>query len=137
MKHLISWTNSIGSPEDCSDGLLLKSSTMLWGQKPFDITATSYADFVYSDPEISESTRQLTIAVAAGDDKTVLARFVGCVIIGMIPERGLPEVLHSLGDMWEFYNEEPPKPQVSRLLPQKTEATVVGRKKRPDMVISR
>lgn len=100
------------------------------------MTVASYADFIYSAPDISESRGQLTIAVAAGDDKTVKARFVGCVLIGVMPERGLPEVLHSLRDMWEFYNEEPPQPQVSRLQPQKIEATIVGRKKRPDMVIS-
>lgn len=109
---------------------------MRWGQNPFDITATSYADFFYSDPEISESHGQLTIAVATGGDETVLARFAGCVIIGVMPERGLPEVLHSLQDMWEFYNEEPPQPQVPRLQPQKIETTIVGRKKRPDMVVS-
>ena len=100
------------------------------------MTVASYADFIYSAPDISESRGQLTIAVAAGDDKTVKARFIGCVIIGAMPERGLPEVLHSLRDMWEFYNEEPPQPQVSRLQPQKIEATIVGRKKRPDMVVS-
>ncbi len=109
---------------------------MRWGQNPFDITATHYADFLYSDPEISESHGQLTIAVAAGSDQTVLARAAGCVIIGMMPVRGLPEILHSLRDMWEFYNEKPPQPQVSRLQPQKIEATIVGRTKRPDMVVS-
>ena len=109
---------------------------MRWGQNPFDITATHYADFVYSDPEISESHGQLTIAVAAGDDKTVRARFVGCVLIGVMPSQGLPEVLNSLRDMWEFYNEEPVKPQVPRRLPHRIEATIVGHKKRPDMVVS-
>lgn len=100
------------------------------------MTVASYADFFYSDPEISESHGQLTIAVATGGDETVKARFAGCVIIGVMPERGLPEVLHSLRDMWEFYNEEPLRPRVTRLLPQKIEATIVGRKKRPDMVVS-
>jgi len=78
----------------------------------------------------------LTIAVAAGDDETVLARFVGCVIIGMMPHRGLPETLSSLKDMWEFYSEELPKLQVFHPLPRKMNAIIVGQRKRADMVVS-
>lgn len=109
---------------------------MQWVQNLFDMTVASYADFIYCASDISETQPRLTIAVAAENDETVLARFVGCVLIGGMPDRVLPEVLHSLRDIWEFYNEEPLQLRVPRRLPQRIEATVAGHKKRPDMVIS-
>lgn len=109
---------------------------MQWDQASFDATIASYADFVYVSPEISEAEPRLTIAIAKGSDETVMARFVGCIIIGMMPEKGLPEVLESLGDMWHFYSEEPLKLPVSHSPPQRIEGSIADHKKRPGMVVS-
>lgn len=138
MKHSAFWINSIDSPDNYSGGPLLKPYTTPWGQNPFDDkTVATYADFIYPSSDISQSQHRLTIAVAGGDDEVVLARYAGCVMIGLMPSQGLPEVLESLRDMWEFYNEQTKaQPQHPRL-PQRIDATVVGHKKRPDMVISR
>ncbi len=66
--------------------------------------------------------------------ETALERFLGCVMIGVMPDQGLEEALYSLWDMLEFYSQEPL--HRAPLKPETINATVVDRKKRPDLVIT-
>jgi hypothetical protein len=111
---------------------------MQWGQDPSDETVATYADFVYQTSGVSEEPLRLTIAIAGKDDEALLARFLGCMMIGNMPHQGLHEVLESLTDMWSFYSQKMVgRPQLLAHNPRRIEATVVSHKKRPDMVISR
>lgn len=75
----------------------------------------------------------MTITVGS-NGQTALERFLGCLMIAVMPQDGLEEALHSLRDMLEFYK-RPPTPQRVQLKRAPLEATVVDRRKRPDLVI--
>jgi len=97
-----------------------------------DIQAGSYT-YVFGAAE-SETAYEVTIALEMSGE-TAAERFLGCFMIGMMPDQGLEEALYSLRDMLKFYNEES-LGHVARLKPERISGTVIGRKKRPDLVIS-
>jgi hypothetical protein len=137
MNHSESWITSTGWLGTYLGGPSVTPYIMQWGQNPFYETVATYADFIYPGVGASESQHRLTIAVIGWDDVDK-QRFVGCQIIGAMPSEGLQEALESLIDLWEFYYKQTmlqvqPPPR----LPRKMQATIVGHKKRPDLVISR
>jgi hypothetical protein len=67
---------------------------------------------------------------------STFGRFLGCFMVGIIPEQGLGEALHSLYETLEFYNENP-SPSIPRVTKQEPiHGTIEGRRKRPDLVIA-
>ncbi len=82
-----------------------------------------------------ETTYDVRITVE-GYGASVVDRFVGCVMIGLMPERGLAEALDSLRDMLQFYSQEPtlklPAPHKHNVV----DATVVERRERPGITIA-
>lgn len=68
--------------------------------------------------------------------ESALERFLGCVMIGMMPDQGLEEALYSLRDMLEFYSQEPLHLPSARPKTETLNAIVEDRKKRPDLVIT-
>ncbi len=71
----------------------------------------------------------------AGSNPAMLGRYLGCVMIGFMPDEGLEEALFSLRDMLEFYSHKP-VPRPARLAPKPIDATIVNRRKRPDLVLT-
>jgi len=70
-----------------------------------------------------------------GSSPTMLGRYLGCIMIGFMPDEGLEEALFSLRDMLEFYRHKPAS-HPSKLTPKAIDATIGDRKKRPDLVLS-
>lgn len=94
-----------------------------------------YYTYVYDYPTEWETTHEVTFTLEMYGE-TALERFLGCLMIGMMPDEGLEETLYSLRDMLEFYSH---LPLLLHGAPAKSEtinATVVDRKKRPDLVIT-
>jgi len=77
---------------------------------------------------------QITINMA-GSNPAMLGRYLGCVMIGFMPDEGLEEALFSLRDMLEFYSYKP-KSRPARLTPKAISATIADKKKRPDLVLT-
>lgn len=71
----------------------------------------------------------------AGSSPAMLGRYLGCIMIGFMPDEGLKEVLVSLRDMLEFYRHEP-KRRPAKLTRAPIDATIVNRRKRPDLVLT-
>ena len=71
----------------------------------------------------------------AGNNPAVLWRYLGCVMIGFMPDEGLEEAVFSLRDMLEFYRHKP-QPSPARLAPKAIDATIANKKKRPDLVLT-
>ena len=65
----------------------------------------------------------------------MLGRYLGCVMVGFMPDEGLEEVLISLRDMLEFYRYKPAS-RPKGLAPKAIDATIADKKKRPDLVIA-
>jgi hypothetical protein len=65
----------------------------------------------------------------------MLGRYLGCIMIGFMPDDGLEEALFSLRDMLEFYTHKP-EPRPASLVPKAINATIADRKKRPDLVLT-
>ena len=70
-----------------------------------------------------------------GSNPAMLGRYLGCVMIGFMPDEGVEEALFSLRDMVEFYNHKP-APRPARLAPKAIDATIADKRKRPDLVLS-
>lgn len=83
----------------------------------------------------STISHQLTIAAETSKAENIRARFFAYILIAMMPSEALPEVLHSLKGMWEFYNEKPLIVEVPRIS-RSIKATVVGREKREGIMVS-
>jgi len=71
----------------------------------------------------------------AGSNPAMLGRYLGCVMIGFMPNEGLEEALFSLRDMLEFYRHKPAS-RPKRLASKAIDATIADKKKRPDLVIA-
>ena len=71
----------------------------------------------------------------AGSNPAMLGRYLGCVMIGFMPDEGLEEALFSLRDMLEFYNHKP-EPRLARLAPKAIDAAIADKRKRPDLVLT-
>lgn len=110
---------------------------MQWSHKLSDSERRSF-DFVYSyspgRPIESETTYEIIINIE-GSTKAVFGRYLGCIMIGFMPDEGLEEALFSLRDMLEFYSNKP-KPRPARLTRAPIDATIVNRRKRPDLVLT-
>lgn len=103
--------------------------------KVFDLRESEPTSHVYFyGPIEPETTYEVTITIGRHGE-TALERFLGCVMMGIMPDEGLEEALYSLRDMVEFYNRQP-LPHHSPLTSAPIDATIVGRKKRPDLVIT-
>jgi hypothetical protein len=83
----------------------------------------------------AETTYEVTFALEMYGE-TALERFLGCAMIGMMPAEGLEEALYSLRDMLEFYRQVPLHLYGAQPKSETINATVVERKKRPDLVIT-
>lgn len=108
---------------------------MQWGHELSDPERES-CDYIYShglgiEPE---TTYEITINMA-GSTPAVFVRCLGCIMIGFMPDEGLEEALFSLHDMLEFYNHKP-VPRPARLAPKAIDATIAGKRKRPDLVLT-
>jgi hypothetical protein len=65
----------------------------------------------------------------------MVGRYLGCVMVGFMPDEGLEETLFSLRDMLEFYSHKP-KPPPTRRTPKAIDATIGDKKKRPDLILT-
>ena len=84
----------------------------------------------------AETTHDVAFDLEVYDEPdAALRRFLGCLMIGVMPRTGLEEALASLNDMLEFYKERPSVVARPQLAPPIVSATIVERKKRPDLVI--
>ncbi len=54
----------------------------------------------------------------------------------MMPNKGMPEVLRTLREIWDFHAAESPSVEAPQLPPKRTEARIVEHRVRPDMVIA-
>lgn len=128
------WTSSIAQQEDSSGGQLKKNSITLWGPGTFeyygeDINAVQF----YGSIE-PKTTYGVTITVG-GHGEHALERFLGCILIGVMPDEGLEEALFSLHDMFEFYQRER-EPHRAALEPKTVDGTLGNKKKRPDLILT-
>ena len=127
------WTNSIEWQEDSSGG-----------QSPKDYIKQCSHEL--SDPDIESgeftiygitppgTAYQIEINIE-GSSPTMLGRYLGCIMVGFMPDEGLEEVLISLRDMLEFYRYKPAS-RPKRLAPKAIDATIADEKKRSDLVIA-
>lgn len=106
------------------------------GLDPSDLLTFGFGSYVdvYGIPHI-ETTNETIIRLRMSGE-TALERFLGCLMIARMPNEGLGEALFTLRDMLDFYTHPP---MLLHGAPPKAEtikATVVERKKRPDLVIT-
>ena len=104
-----------------------------WNLKLSSETEADYNVYLEFSPA---TTPQVTVTVS-GSHKSVVTRFLGYMIVSILPENSLPEALQSLKEVWDFYTEEPSYSSTHRLLPRKIEATVARKEKRPGLVLSK
>ena len=102
---------------------------MQWSHEPSDFERERSSRLIEH-----ETTYEITINIA-GSTEAALGRYLGCIMIGFMPDEGLEEALFSLRDMIEFYSHKP-TPRPARLAPKAIDATIVNRKKRPDLVLT-
>lgn len=136
MSHLRFWKSSIDSPEGSSGGRSHLNCTKRWNPKISDFSSVSCNNYVNPHSIIeTETTHEVIISLQMSGD-TALERFLGCLMISIMPAQGLEEALYSLRDMLEFYKKEPSRLQLTRGKPEPINATVVERRKRPDLIIT-
>lgn len=85
-------------------------------------------------PSETETTYQPTVTLEIHGE-LALERFLGCMMVAMMPDQGLEEALYSLKDMLVFYNSQPANRGVGRVS-ELIEGAVIGTTKRPDIVIA-
>jgi hypothetical protein len=105
-----------------------------WGQELFDPTREHGSHISFHGSIQPETTYEITINIE-GATESALGRYLGCIMIGFMPDEGLEEVLFSLRDMLEFYNYKP-APRPASLAPKAIKAIIADKKKRPDLVIT-
>ncbi len=86
--------------------------------------------------EANMGTAQQATVTISGSYESVIARYIGCVAVSFLPERGLADALQGLRIAWQFYNEEQPSP-TNQALTQKTTPKVIGTVSRPKLALSR
>src|SRR4030042_6853818 len=114
-------TNSIEWQEDYLDGQSLKNSIMRWTQNLFDPNEEE-DEFVFQNLNEPGTAYEITINMV-GNSPSMLGRYLGCVMIGFMPEDGLEETIFSLRDILEFYSHKPSPPPKS-LAPKAIDATI-------------
>lgn len=103
-----------------------------WDLKRYSRTEAEYNVYV----EMNLGTASQATVTITGPYKSIVSRALGYVMVSTMPERGLLEALKCLKNMWDFYEEEPPYSEDHPPLPQKIEATVIRKEKRPSLVLS-
>ena len=91
------------------------------------------SDFAVSGVTQPGTSYQIEINME-GSSPTMLGRYLGCIMIGFMPDEGLEEALLSLKEMLEFYTVRPasgPK----ELAPEAVKATIADERKRRDLVV--
>ena len=104
-----------------------------WNQELSSLDIESGA-FIFHGVVESGTAYEITINMA-GSNSAMLGRSLGCIMIGFMPEEGLEESLNCLRGMLEFYNHKP-MPRRAAIAPKAIGATIAGKKKRPDLVIT-
>lgn len=127
------WKNSIEWQEDSSGGQSPKDYIKQWSRELSDPDIESGESIIHSLFEPG-TVYQIEINIA-GSSPAMLGRYLGCIMIGFMPDEGLKEVLVSLRDMLEFYRHEP-KRRPAKLTRAPIDATIVNRRKRPDLVLT-
>lgn len=127
------WTGSIDWPDGSSGGQSPNDYIMQWSHELSDPDIESGEFIVHSLVEPGTAYK-ITINMA-GSNPALLGRYLGCIIIGFMPDEGLEEAILSLHDMLEFYSHKP-APRPARLAPKEIDATIGNKKKRPDLVLT-
>ena len=136
MNHLKSWTSSIDSQVGSFGGQLPTNSTMQCPLNLFDPPDNDDRYALIHDAIGLETTNEVTFTMGMAGE-TALERFLGCIMIGIMPSQGMEEALSSLWEMLNFYGEESLlyREHIS-VKPQTINGTIVEKKKRPDIIIT-
>lgn len=102
----------------------------------FDLPDNDDSYALIDDSIELETTNKVTFDMEMHGE-TALERFLGCIMLGIMPSQGLEEALSSLWEMLNFYGEESPfcRKHISVKL-QTINGTIVEKKKRPDIIIT-
>jgi len=106
---------------------------MQWSHEPFDTDVDSGEVIIQSLIEPATG-YQITINMT-GSSPAMLGRYIGCAMIGFMPDEGLEEAIVTLRDMLYFYSNKP-TPHRTKLAPKAIGVTIVDKEKRPDLVIT-
>lgn len=107
---------------------------MQWSRELSDPERESASHIYFHGSIQPETTYEITINIE-GTTESVFGRYLGCIMIGFMPDEGLEEALFSLRDMFEFYSHKP-EPRLARLTRAPIDATIVNRRKRPDLILT-
>ena len=127
------WTGSIDWQDNFLGGQSPKDSISQWSHDLSNPDIES-GEFVIHSLVETGTAYQIEINMA-GNSPAMLGRYLGCIMIGFMPDEGLEEALFSLRDMFEFYRHKP-EPRPARLAPKAIDATIGDKKKRPDLVLT-
>ena len=129
----MSSANSIEWQGDFSGGQSPKNSIMQWNHE-LSNPDVERGDFTIRSFVESGTAYQIEINMA-GSNPVMFQRYLGCIMIGVMPDKGLGEALLSLRDMVEFYGHKLVS-QPTRLAPKAIVASITDHKKRPDLVLT-
>lgn len=107
---------------------------MQWGRGLSD-SASGSASHVYFHGSIQPGTTYGITINIEGSSQSAFGRYLGCIMIGFMPDEGLEEAVLSLRDILKFHSHRP-TPHFERLAPKAIDATITDKKKRPDLVIT-
>ena len=127
------WTGSTEWQDNSLDGQSPKNFITQWCHELSNPDIENGEFTIYSLAELGTA-YQIEISMA-GSSPAMLWRYLSCIVIGSMPDEGLEEALFSLRDIWEFYSHKL-EPNPIALAPRAINATIVGKKKRPDLVIT-
>ena len=127
------WRRSIDWQDNFLGGQSPKDSIAQWSHELSspDIESGEFTIYGITQPGTAY---QIEINIE-GSSPTMLGRYLGCIMIGFMPNEGLEEALLSLRDMLEFYTHKPAS-HPARLAPKAIDVTIGDSKKRPDLVLS-
>jgi hypothetical protein len=128
------WTDSIDWQGDSSGGQSPKGSIVQWSHELSDPARESGSHISFHGSIQPETTYEITINIE-GATESALGRYLGCIMIGFMPDEGLEEALFSLRDMLEFYSYKPAL-RPARLAPKAIDATIADKRKRPDLILT-
>ena len=130
------WPFSIDSAGTSSGGLsrqdFIKPSSQYPSNEKGSLGALEHAVFYGT---VNSAGHQLSLEMK-GDGQYALKRWLGCVILAMIPEDALNEALESLKDIMEFYAYTPHHTLPSLGITRYTTGRIVSKSQRSDLVIS-
>lgn len=133
---LTSWPFSIDSAGTSSGGLSRQGFTKLLTRSPLNeqvnLDMLEHAVFYGT---VNSAGHQFSFEMK-GAGQNVLKRWLGCVMLAMIPEDALNEALESLKDIMEFHTYAMHDMIPSSRITRHTTGTIVSTSQRPDLVIS-